>query len=194
MKRIMIVVAAAMFCLLPFGLFAQDAIDKGSLEFGLGSIVGVTFWGGDLYDPKETDFHIGSDTITVNFGYFLMDSLSLGGSLGFNSNKVEDADEASTNFFIAPVVKYYFPVNEKFLVNAKALFGFSSVKLAGFDDATSQLFFGGGAAGTYLLTPNLGGFIGVDFTYGLDSRSGGDKIDDTNSTQLDIGLGLTVYI
>jgi hypothetical protein len=124
--------------------------------------------------------------------YFIIDNLSLGGTLVFASLKPKGGD-ADRAFKFGPEANYYIPLDkDKLLVDIKGLIGFESIKYAG-SDAYNQLSFGGGGAVVYLLKPEFGIYGGVDLTFGLDAKSGGANVGGSYFL-VGIGAGLKVFL
>lgn len=193
MKKILVVTMFFIFCFAPLAVMAEhSAVDKGSIELGVGNIIDIRLERGDNYE-KATLFGLGT-TPDLTAGYFIINGLMVGTTIGVTSYKAESWTEPYTFFSIQPVVKYYFPVSEKFLFNGKVIFGLYREKLSGDPDTYTQMHFGGGAAGTYMLLPSLGASFGADFIYFADWKYGGTTIDDTSYYVIDILLGLSVYL
>ena len=192
MMRILSITSVLFVCMFPVSLFAEnEAVDKGSFEIGLDSILDVSLATGNL---EASELTIGSYWTKVNFGYFIIDKLSIGGAVSFWRYKYKGDTEEYTEFFFGPYIRYYIPISERILANLGALFLFSSFKGPGDTDRSSQMAFGGRFALTYLLTNNLGLVGGVTFAYSPDYKDEGIKISDTSYTVIDFGLGFTVYL
>ena len=194
MKKILVVTMFLIFCFAPLSVMAQhSAVDKGSVELGVGNIIDITLFRGSDTWEDDTSIYIG-DTPDLTAGYFVINGLMVGTTIWFVNYKSESMTEASTMFSVQPVVKYYFPISEKFLINLKGFFGWSRTKIANNPDTYTQIRFGAGVAGTYMLLPSLGASIGADFTVFLDEKYGGTTIDDTSYNLIQILLGLSVYL
>lgn len=192
MKKILAVTAIVIFCIVPIGLFAEhDAIDKGSFEFGLGTAFNFGIYSGNL---EATEFSIGSGGTMLNVGYFIIDKLSIGGAASYYNIKYGGATESYTEFFIGPEVKYYFPITDLLLANLKGLIRFISWEYPGDTDRSSQMWFGGGGAITYLLTDNLGIYGGADILFSPDYIDEGAEVDDSSYVLIDVQVGFTVFI
>lgn len=197
MKKLLSVIMFLVFCAFPLSLFADGkTIPKGTMEFGLGPVFGITLWTGSKYqnDLRETDFLIGSGVTRFNTGYFIINGLSVGGTISYSSNKVKGAADPTTVFSFGPVVKYYFPIKNRFLVAAKGLFEIKSTKIPGAADATNQLSFGGGGAATYMLNKNIGVYGGLDILFFLDEKISGTATPNTSHTKIDLNAGVTIFL
>ena len=197
MKKHLSVIMFLVFCAFPLSLFADGkTIPKGTMEFGLGPVFGITLWTGSKYqnDFRETDFLIGSGTTRFNTGYFIINGLSVGGTISYSSNKVKGAADPTTVFSFGPVVKYYFPIKNRFLVAAKGLFEIKSTKTPGAADAANQLSFGGGGAATYMLNKNIGVYGGLDILFFLDEKISGTATPNTSYTKIDLNAGVTIFL
>lgn len=197
MKKILAVIMFLMLCAFPVSLFADGkTIPKGTMEFGLGPVFGITLWTGSAYegDARTTGFLLGSGATKLNASYFIMNGLSVGGSISYSRTKVKVNDDPRTVFSLGPVVKYYFPIKNRFLVAGKGLFEISSIKQPAATDATNQLSFGVGGASTYLLNKNIGVYGGLDILFFLDEKSAGASIPDTSYTKIDLNAGVTIFL
>lgn len=194
MKKLIVVSLFMVFCFAPLVVMAEhSAIDKGSIEFGVGNVAELSFYRGDNI-TKGYEYGIGL-TPDLTVGYFVIDRLMLGLSFGLFGDKDETMDEADIDLNIMPLVKYYYPISDKFLINAKGFIGWNRYKdSTDPDNPYTRARFGGGIAGTYMLLPQLGGSIGADFTYYSNYKYGGTKVDDTSWYLLGFLLGLTVYL
>jgi hypothetical protein len=179
MKKLLVAGVFLFLCTVPLGLIAAQnkAVDKGSISLDIGTVLGLTFYAGD---EDELDFAFGTDFDVYGFGptlnvsYFIIDNLSIGGTLAFASLNPEGV--AVNNVFkFMPEANFYIPIKKNSLVDLKGFIGYTSSKSAGVD-AISQLSFGGGAAFVYLLTQNLGIYGGIDLSIGLDAKQGGTNV------------------
>jgi len=192
MKKFFIVIGVFVLCIVPSNLFAEnEATDQGSFEFGLGPILGIQLYKGNL---EATEFTVGSGLTRFNFGYFIANNLSIGGYLYFNSIKYEGDTESSTEFGIGPALSFYVPMTDRFLFNLYGSYELISWELPGDIDRSSVMAFGGGGAITYLITNNLGIFGGFGISYSPNYKIEGIEVADTSYTQIIVGLGFTVYI
>jgi hypothetical protein len=194
MRKLIVISLFVVFCFTPLAVLAEhNAVDKGSLELGVGNIAVFTFYVGYNYEQASV-FGLGL-TPNLTIGYFVIDRLMMGASLGYYRYKSESMDEAYTEFDIMPLVKYYFPVSEKFLINLKVFFGVYREKDMDFpDNYWSYLSFGGGVAATYMIIPQLGCNIGLDSRYFSNWRYDGEPLDETSDLGFQFVLGLNVYL
>lgn len=195
MRKLIVIVVLAVLFIVPISVFAQNSqIDAKSIEFGLGTVFGITLWRGELFEgSEERDISIGTGAVALNAGYFVINGLSVGGSVSYFNSKIEGVTDPGVLLTISPVVKYYFPISDKFLVNAKALFEYNSMKLF-VPEAFTYFAVGGGGAATYLLNDNLGIYGGFDFVHGFNQKFDGTEIDNSSRNIIDIGVGLTIFI
>ncbi len=122
MKKILVVTMFFIFCFAPLAVMAeQSAVDKGSFELGVGNIIDIWLYRSDNYE-NATWIGLGI-TPDLTVGYFIINGLMVGTTIGVTSHKAESWTEPNTSFFIQPVVKYYIPVSEKFFFNGKGFFG-----------------------------------------------------------------------
>jgi hypothetical protein len=192
MKKILVAITLLMFCTVPICLFAEnDAIDKGSVEFGLGTAFNLSLYFGNV---EATEFTIGSGSMLLSVGYFVIDKLSIGGAAYFYSLKYKAATESYTEFGFGPEVKYYIPTSENVLANLKGLFRIVSWEYPGDIDRSSQMWFGGGGGVTYLMTGNLGLYGGADIMFSPDYKYEGTKVTDSSYTAIDIEVGFRVFL
>jgi hypothetical protein len=192
MKKILVAITLLMFCIVPVGLFAEhDAIDKGSVEFGLGTAFDLSLYFGNV---EATEFTIGSGGMLLSVGYFVIDKLSIGGAAYFRSLKYKAATESYTEFGFGPEVKYYIPASDQVLANLKGLFQIVSWESPGDIDRSSQIWFGGGGAVTYLMTGNLGIYGGADIVFSPNYSDQGTKVPDSSYTLIAVEVGFRVFL
>jgi hypothetical protein len=191
MKKILIVTIFLIFCAAPIVVMAEN---KGSFELVIGNILDVKLT--NYSDPtvdNDTVIEIG-ETPELTGGYFVINRLMVGTTIWFYNYKDASMDEPFNIFLIQPVVKYYFPISEEFLINVKVFFGWWREKYPLVDDPYTKMLIGGGAAATYMLFPRVGASIGVDFTQNTKYKQAGTKIDDTSFYVITIALGLSAYL
>lgn len=83
---------------------AQDYFEKGLIE--IGGNIGFSSSGGDLYKNAAGDGQ-SSFSFAPMGAYFLMDNLSLGGTVSYSSSS--QGDNSTSNLGIGPRVEYYWP-------------------------------------------------------------------------------------
>jgi outer membrane protein len=110
MKKITLF-AIAMFATL--GAFAQ--FNKGRMLVGGSSEFSTNKNKEKDGNTTTTNSTQTSFSLSPNFGYFVIDQLAVGASLGFGVDKWNDKsggdfDNSTTSFQIAPFVRYYLPV------------------------------------------------------------------------------------
>ena len=192
MKKILFITGILVICMVPISLFAEnEAIDKGSFEFGLGTVFDLRLYKGNF---EATEFTIGSGWSRFNFGYFIVNRLSIGGAVSYYSFKYEGDTESSTEFMIGPYIRYYIPISERFLADITGVFQVNSWEDPGDIDRSSRMWFGGGGGITFLVTSNLGLNGGFGIVYSPNYKDQGTEVVDSSYTQIIIGFGFTVYI
>jgi hypothetical protein len=179
-------------CSVPLSLAAEnEVIDKGGFEFGLGTVFDLTLYRGNVEGAELT---FGSGLSRFNFGYFVGNRISIGGTLYYNSWKRSGATEASRELGIGPYVRYYIPINEKTLFDITGIFQMYVWKDAGDTARSYQIFFGGTGGLTYLITNNLGFGGSIGFVVSPSYTDEGETIPDSDYVQIIFALGFTVYI
>jgi hypothetical protein len=192
MKKVFIVIGVLALCFAPLSLFADnEATDQGSLEFGLGPILSVYLYKGNL---EGTTLIIGSGSTRFNFGYFITDNFSIGGFVYFASVKYEGYTESATEFGVGPTLTFYVPITDRFLFGIIGSFGFVSWEDPGDVDRSRMMEFGGGGNITYLITDNLGISGGLGILFYPNYIIEGIEALDTSFTEIFVGLGFSVYI
>ena len=203
MKKIIAFSLWIILCIAPLSVFAQnlanEAVDAGSGEFNIGTLAAVEFYYWGLYgEDTETHLAIGSDIFKTNFSYFIIDCLSLGGTVGFISDTSPGDEESSLLFEVGPTIRYYFPVLNRFLINITGEFQYMSHKptIGGFrvDDAINQVALGGALEAGYLIHPNIAINIGIRFIQFFQARSAGESVDETNYRYSAIRLGVRIFM
>lgn len=192
MKKKFIVTMLLILCFAPLSVMAQhSAVDKGSFELGVGHIFDIWLFSSDNYE-SYTEICIGA-TPTLTAGYFIIDGFMIGTTVYYNNYKSESMTDSDTYFSIQPEVKFYFPVSEQFLINAKGFLGMRSSTYDGDSSKYTRMRFGAGCAGTYMLLPTLGASFGADFTLYQDRKVDGTTIGSTSYKIINIFVGLTAY-
>jgi hypothetical protein len=192
MKTILFVTGVLLICIVPMSLSAEnEAIDRGSFEFGLGTVFDLTLYSGN---NEANELTIGSGISMFNVGYFIANKFAIGGTASFYKLKPEGATESYNEFLFGPYVTYYIPISERFLANITGNFQIDSWEYPGDVDRSSQIWFGGSGGATYLITTNLGIKGGFGFLYSPNYKDQGIEVEDTSYTTITISLGFTVYI
>lgn len=122
-------------------------------------------------------FTSGLQAQTVNAGAWM-----IGGDAGFASNKVKDADDATTTIFLNPNIGYYIMDN----LGVGLRLGFNNISV-GDAGATS---FGIGAMARYYVYQGL--FPQVGFMY--NSFKIKDGPDAATDTDINLGLGYSFFL
>lgn len=160
-------------------IFAQ--INKGQWLVG-GNISFSQSQYGDVKDSKETVF-----SIQPNAGYFFIDKLAGGLRLGYSSDKLKTADDATTAFSVAPFARYYFlDAAQKVNIFADASYGFGS---AGAKDKNSFNYYQFMAGPAVFLTPNTALELALSY-----KSSGGDAYGDDRMKDFGFNIGFQVHL
>ena len=138
---------------------------------------------GDDDDNKITTFGV-----NPNVGYFFIDKLAAGLRLGYGRQKIKSEDDATSDFNLAPFLRYYFlDAAQKVNVFVDGSYGFGS---SGGDDKTSYNFFQAMAGPAFFLTPNTA----LEFALYYRS-SGGDLYgDDDRLNNFGINIGFQIHL
>jgi len=179
------------------GAFADEFLGEGNptnagkFEINFGTLFGVSFFTGDAYAKDQRTITVGTYGIgktgqgyflpNWSLGFFVIDNFSIGGS--FSYINTGDDDNTTDAYVIDPIVKFYVPITQDFLLNAKGTF-----HIVDFNDAI-QFGFGVGGALTYMINDNVGAFAGIDYNLYFENN------DDNKPSysQVDIGLGVSVF-
>ena len=192
MKTILFITGVLLICIVPMSLSAEnEAIDRGSFEFGLGTVFDLTLYSGNI---EANELTIGSGISMLNAGYFIANRFAVGGAFYFYKLKYEGATESYNEFLFGPYFTYYIPITERFLANITGNFQVVSWEYPGDVDRSSRIWFGGNGGATYLITNNLGIKGGFGFLYSPNYKDQGIEVADTSYTTIAISLGFTVYI
>jgi hypothetical protein len=177
MKKVLL---AAFLLVSSNAIFAQ--INQGQWMVG-GNINFTSSKFGDDDDSKVTSFNI-----SPNAGYFIIDKLAAGLRLGFTRTKVETADDATTDFSLAPFVRYYFlDAAKKVNVFADGSYGFGK---AGGDDKEGYNFFQFMAGPAIFLTPNTALELALFYR-----SEGGDLYgDDDRLNHFGVNIGFQIHL
>ncbi len=135
-------------------------------------------------------------SIAPNVGYFVIDNLAVGGSLGlgFASN---DAGNVSVFSFI-PFARYYFNITDsKIKPFATAGAGYSRTKSnpdVGTESTASGFVFFIGPGATYFLNENVGIDAILQFTRNSITSEFGGFETDINSSDLSLQIGFQIFL
>ncbi len=127
----------------------------------------------------------------LTIGYFIVNGFMIGTTYRTITFQSESSTEGI--LFFQPVVKIYFPISDKFLLNAKGFFGLVRERYILDSDTYTRIRFGGGGACTYMLLPSLGVSIGGEFKVFPNRKVSGTTIDNTSYNVINIFIGLTAY-
>lgn len=187
MKKTLIAFAVV---LLAVPAFAQTPTAAGNFVVSL-PLFEYTAGSGDLYENAdgdgETTLFIGVGDFQSGVEWFVIDSLAIGGMLGYRS--FEKGDYSETTTIVAPMVTYYLNMGQ---IIPYAGVGYSFLSYEEDDGTTTtesettSLFFKGGAA--FMLGKNLAAFGEV--IYSMNEVSNGVELD---GTELAIALGIKAF-
>lgn len=174
MKKVLF---AALTTIAVQGVFAQ--VNKG--QWLVGGTAG--FESHKRGEIKATEF-----TFSPNAGYFFIDKLAGGLRVDLTSVKYKGEDDASSEFLVAPFVRYYFlDAAQKVNLFADASYGFGSVKSDG--ESASQNGFAVSAGPAIFLSPNTA------LELALQYRSmGGDAYGDDNLNTFGFKVGFQIHL
>ena len=118
MKLIIATMVVCMLCLSTACLWADnEAVDRGSIEFGLGTIFNLVMTFGNF---QGTEFTVGSGWTRFNIGYFIGDRFFVGGAVSYYWQRDQGDTDAYTDLYFGPVVKYYLVASKRILCDFKA--------------------------------------------------------------------------
>lgn len=187
MKKVILSVAA----LFAFGFAsAQDVKEStGGKGFASGDV--FISGGFGISSTKTGDVKSSSFEITPKVGFFVTESIAIGGKLGYSSDKAENAiidtvDES--RFTVGAFGRYYMTPASDFSVFGQLAFDYSTVddKLA--DDQENEVGVGVGLGVSYFLSNNFAmeaSWAGLGYT---TNDNGGDGAESTDSFGLNVDL------
>jgi hypothetical protein len=169
-------------------LFCALLVISGQLGFSqvsknqwlVGGMVG--FESAKYGDSRYTAFNF-----SPNAGYFFANKFAGGLRLTFESKKVKDAGDASSDLLFAPFLRYYFlPVDKKVNIFGDVSYGFGS---AGTEDKSSKNEFAIQAGPSVFVSPT----VGLEFTLYYKS-AGGDAYGDERLNRFGLNVGFQVHL
>ena len=173
------VILAAFLLVSSNAIFAQ--LNQG--QWLVGGNIGLT---SSKYGDDDND-KVTSFTISPNAGYFFIDKLAAGLRLGYTSVKVKSADDATTDWSLAPFVRYYFlDKGQKVNVFADGSYGFGKY---GADEKESYNFFQIMAGPAIFLTPNTALEMCIFY-----KSEGGDLYPDDRVNHFGFNIGFQVHL
>lgn len=123
----------------------------------------------------------------VAFDYFIIDSLSLGGSLGFFSNDYDSGGGQDSGFILAPRVGYAVPFNAEWGIWPRGGISYYSVD----DPDRNQVAFSAELPLYYMPMANVGFFTNLLFDFGLSGEIDLGPTDyDYSESLFGLGFGL----
>ncbi len=170
--------------------FGQDMLAQGSME--IGGSVGFASYSGDYYENADGDAAT-QMSFAPMVGYFVMDNLSVGAEINYQS--VSQGDYSSTDFGLGPAVEYYLgnQMGPGYLF-AHVGFAFGSSK---WDDGTNDSTTSSTTitiAPGYLIT--LNDYVGVAamLYYSMDSFSNDDWLSGAPDSGNQMGLRIALKV
>ena len=197
MKKYLVIGTIILFCVAPHCLQAKnDAIDKGSILFKIGSLFDISYYFGGYFEGEyeTTDIVVGSGAVNLNAQYFVADGISVGGSGYYVSSKMKGNSDPSTKIMLGPVISYYHAIIDTILLNGSVYFYYVEINPYYTDVETSQFSLGVSAGVTYLLNDNLGFSGEVTYFLATDATSRGETIADSGYNMLSFSIGLSVFL
>ncbi len=197
MKKYVVIGTLILFCIAPCSLQAKnDAIDKGSILFKIGSLFDISYYFGGYFEGEyeTTDIVVGSGAVNLNAQYFVADGISVGGSGYYVSSKMKGNSDPSTKIMLGPVISYYHAIIDTILLNGSVYFYYVEINPYYTDVETSQFSLGVSAGVTYLLNDNLGFSGEVTYFLATDATSRGETIADSGYNMLSFSIGLSVFL
>ena len=195
---------AALMLLAGSSISAEAPIAAGTLELGIGKIISYErIWNDDI---TFNQFTVGTYADTYNhasadfsapvfgFAYFVTDGLALGLNAGFYYYKNDQLDNPSQGVFVAPVIKFYVPLSEGFLVDAHGSFGYFSSDDGVLEQETTGMTYELGIGFNILVTQQFAVVLGFDYTYMTDYEVDGEKAADSAMSGIGVSLGLKTFI
>jgi len=195
MKRCLVLfMLASVLCIPMFASADSDAIDKGSIFFKIGTLFAFDYYFNGYYDgPYETTVaRFGSGPVNLNVHYFLVDGLALGGSVYFYSEKLAGNWDPTTVLSLGPVVSYYHPLSEQFLLNGSVYLRYANVNSAFTYIETSQITIGLGVGVTYMVHENIGFYSEAAYFLVTDASYSGGSIADSGYNNFNVSIGISV--
>jgi len=173
--------------------FAADVFEKGNIDFS-GSM-SFTSSNGDLYDVNDegrSSFYFGPSA-----GYFVMDNLSVGLGLGFNTSSQGDASSSGLSF--GPRVNYYlnqmgpgYPFAQLGITMASST---SNSGMAGAqDNKYSYTYIGMGVGYIYFLNDKIGAIGTINYDMNSEKMKEPVELDSESGTQLSFRIGFRMFL
>ncbi|MFY8069109.1 MAG: outer membrane protein [Flavobacterium sp.] len=187
MKKVLLSAVA----LLAFGFANAQEEEKGNGGFSKGDVFvsgAVT-----LNSSKTGDFKVNAFEIAPKLGYFVTENIAVGGSIGFNSLKLDDgaADATNSGLVLGAFGRYYFTPASKFSLFAQLGLDYTSSNdefdvtdgtVYGSKIETKEVGFGLGAGMNYFVSSNFSIEAGVAVLgYSSNDNGGGSGVDKTNT-------------
>ncbi len=194
MKKLLLVCVLMAFA---GSVAAQPAspIDKGSMI--IGGTLGFSSSGGDLY--KDTaDNSITTITLNPEFGYFVIPSLVVGATIGYD--RISQGDYNASVLGIGPWVGYYFNINKartevkgSIYPYLKGFFTYSTFTQEGDDTDEKIMSFGARGGIDFMLSNAVALDAGLQFeSDSYDSGvSGAEKV---KGTVFGLNVGIAAFV
>ena len=180
MKKLVFIFAGI---LLSSAMFAQGNINKGNIM--LGGMAGF-----ESKKASDGDESLSTITFSPNVGYFFMNQFAGGLRVNYTSLKYSEDEDATSQFDLAPFVRYYFlPPAKKTNFFLDASYGFGSVSEGGESASYNTFSFMGGPS--IFLTPSAALEFGIGY-----SSMGGEEVfgDDSRLNTFAIKVGFQIHL
>ena len=177
MKRVIILTAILFSVLSGFSQIYQGQwLVGGNASFSAGKL-------GDFDNSKFTSFQF-----NPNAGYFFINNFAGGLRVNLATLKEESEEDATSNFAVAPFVRYYFmPAAGKVNIFADASYGFGSMK-DGESESFNQFTISAGPA--VFLSPNTA----LEFALQYNSAGGDAYGGDDRMNVFGVNIGFQVHL
>jgi len=154
--------------------------------------VGFSMLSGDAYENADGD-GITMIGLGASVGYFVIDNLTVGGTLVFDHMSMGDVSERTIG--IGPEVAYYFGtewIEKSVHPFVKGAFIYNMVSSDdGTDDFSDTVMsFGAGAGALYMFTESLGFYGQVGFMMDKWSFDDDRNADDLDGTEIMVSIGI----
>lgn len=192
MKKVFIVIGILALCFVPLSLYAEhEATDQGSFEFGLGPILSVSGYMGNI---EGATLIVGSGPTRFNVGYFIANNFSIGGYAYYAMVNYEGYTSPAFEFGVGPFLTYYVPITDRFLFGITGNFGYVWWEDSEDENGSSMMEYGGGGSVTFLITDILGVSCSAGVLYYPDVIDEGVEVLDSHFMEIFVGVGFSVYI
>lgn len=177
MKRVVVLLAFLLFCVLSYG-----QTQKGYLMAG-GNFGGFTY----TSSGKQNESY--NFNFNPSLGYYVADRLALGGLLSVGISGVTSADGKFTtaaNYGLSPFLRYYFGDDERDKYFVQGQFGGGGIKQSG-EDVTSYIGYGLGLGYNHFFVKAVALEVGLGYSY-IHPSTGHDQ------NNFGVSLGLQIFL